>query len=232
MMWLAGKSPQEVLHAYIAAVPAFLFFAYFASKQQHAYRPIMKDNKAGAHVEWIRLIAVGVILASAVGANIWFNIHDPEVMNHFPVMGIAVWAAILAMKDVSRPGWNILPSATKGSVFLLSLVMCASLMPVGQLPLASPQTAFGLGLLSAVFDNIPLTGLTLKQGGYDWGVLVWAVGFGGSLIWFGSSAGVAISNIFTEAKSVFVWVKNGWHVALSYPIGFIILLVVRGWHPT
>jgi Na+/H+ antiporter NhaD/arsenite permease-like protein len=47
--------------------------------------------------------------------------------------------------------------------------MCASLMPVEQLPAASWQTTFGLGFLSAVFDNIPLTALALKQGGYDWG---------------------------------------------------------------
>ena len=42
-------------------------------------------------------------------------------------------------------------------------------MPVEGLPLASWQTAFGLGFLSSVFDNIPLTALALKQGGYDWG---------------------------------------------------------------
>ena len=35
--------------------------------------------------------------------------------------------------------------------------------------------------------------LALKQGGYDWGFLAYSVGFGGSMIWFGSSAGVALS---------------------------------------
>ena len=45
----------------------------------------------------------------------------------------------------------------------------------------------------AVFDNIPLTALALHQGGYDWGFLAYAVGFGGSMIWFGSSAGVALA---------------------------------------
>src|SRR2546427_3832050 len=90
-----------------------------------------------------------------------------------------------------RPAWSLLPGAFKGSVFLLSLIVCASLMPVEKLPAASWQTALGLGFVSAVFDNIPLTALALKQGGYDWGYLAYAVGFGGSMIWFGSSAGVA-----------------------------------------
>ena len=70
--------------------------------------------------------------------------------------------------------------------------------------------------MSAVFDNIPLTALALKQGGYDWGFLAYAVGFGGSMIWFGSSAGVALSNQFPEAKSAIAWLRGGWHVAVAY----------------
>jgi Na+/H+ antiporter NhaD/arsenite permease-like protein len=109
--------------------------------------------------------------------------------------------------------------------------MCASLMPVEELPAASWQTAFGLGFVSAVFDNIPLTALAINQGGYDWGVLAFSVGFGGSMIWFGSSAGVAISNMYPEAKSVANWLKGGWHVAVGYVIGFMVMLFVVGWHP-
>jgi len=50
-----------------------------------------------------------------------------------------------------------------------------------------------IGFLSAVFDNIPLTRLCLHQGHFDLGILAYSVGFGGSMIWFGSSAGVAIT---------------------------------------
>jgi Na+/H+ antiporter NhaD/arsenite permease-like protein len=130
-----------------------------------------------------------------------------------------------------KPEWSLLPDATKGSIFLLSLVVIASMMPVEKLPVASWETAFGLGFVSAVFDNIPLTALALAQGGYDWGMLAYAVGFGGSMIWFGSSAGVALSNLFPEARSVGSWLKNGWHVALGYVIGFFIMLALVGWQP-
>jgi len=57
------------------------------------------------------------------------------------------------------------------------------------------------------------------------------VGFGGSMIWFGSSAGVALSNMYPQAKSVGLWLKHGWHVAVAYVIGFFVLLSVLGWHP-
>jgi len=76
-----------------------------------------------------------------------------------------------------------------------------------------------------------LTKLALEQGGYDWGVLAYAVGFGGSMIWFGSSAGVALTNLFPEARSVVAWVRGGWHVALAYVLGFAALILVMGWHP-
>jgi hypothetical protein len=82
-----------------------------------------------------------------------------------------------------------------------------------------------------VFDNIPLTKLALEQGGYDWGMLAYAVGFGGSMIWFGSSAGVAITNLFPEARSVGAWLRGGWHVALAYVVGFAVMMLVLGWHP-
>jgi Na+/H+ antiporter NhaD/arsenite permease-like protein len=105
------------------------------------------------------------------------------------------------------------------------------MMPVEHLRPASWQSAFGLGFLSAVFDNIPLTALALKQGGFDWGFLAYAVGFGGSMIWFGSSAGVALTNMYPEGRSVRLWLRHGWYVMVAYVIGFLLLLAVRGFTP-
>ena len=231
MMWIDGVAPGQVFEAYVGSFVAFGIFAVIAARQQHAYQPILKDAPKGAHIHWARLGIVGIILISAVGANVYFNINNPAVLDTFPVIGVAVWVAILVTTLWRKPTWSLLPDAFKGSIFLLSLVMCASMMPVQHLPQASWQSALGLGFLSAVFDNIPLTALALKQGGYDWGFLAYAVGFGGSMIWFGSSSGVALSNMYPEAKSVGAWLKGGWHVALGYVVGFFVLLVVVGWHP-
>ena len=231
MMWIAGVPPLQVLGAYIAAVPALLFFAVFAARQQHAFQPITKDAPAGIRVDGSRLAIVLTILLAAIGANVYFNLHQPEVLAQVPVIGLAVWLAILLTGSIRRPDWSVLPGATRGSVFLLSLVLCASMMPVEHLPGAAWQTAFGLGVVSAVFDNIPLTALALHQGGYDWGFLAYAVGFGGSMIWFGSSAGVALAGMFPQARSVGAWVTGGWHVAVGYLIGFACLLFTLGWHP-
>ena len=202
MMWIAGVRPGQVFEAYIAAGTAMLIFGVMAARQQHAFQPIMKDNPEGTKLDGSRLAIVAIILLSAVGANVFFNLNFPAVLNHVPVIGLAVWIAIAVTAGLRKPNWGLLPEAFKGSVFLLSLVMCAAMMPVEHLPAASWPTALGLGFLSSVFDNIPLTALALHQGGYDWGFLAYAVGFGGSMIWFGSSAGVALSNMYPEARSV------------------------------
>jgi Na+/H+ antiporter NhaD/arsenite permease-like protein len=231
MMWIAGVRPMQVFEAYIAALTATLIFGVIAAKQQHRLQPIMKDNPVGAALHGSRLAIVVVILLAAIGANVFFNLTAPTVLERVPVIGLAVWVAILLTAPWRRPNWELLPSALRGSIFLLSLVLCAAMMPVKALPTASWQSAFGLGFVSAVFDNIPLTALALRQGGYDWGFLAYAVGFGGSMLWFGSSAGVALSSMYPEAKSVGAWLKGGWHVAVAYVIGFFVLLAVLGWHP-
>jgi Na+/H+ antiporter NhaD/arsenite permease-like protein len=231
MMWIGGVAPAQVFEAYVGSFVALGIFGVIAARQQHAFQPILKDAPVGAHIHWARLFIVAIILLSAVGANVYFNLKNPALLNSFPVIGVAVWLAILATTPWRMPTWRLLPEAFKGSIFLLSLVMCASMMPVQHLPVASWQSAFGLGFLSSVFDNIPLTALALKQGGYDWGFLAYAVGFGGSMLWFGSSAGVALSNMYPEAKSVGAWLKAGWHIALGYVVGFAVLLLVVGWHP-
>ena len=231
MMWIDGVSPLDVLHAYGAAVVALCITAYFGAKQQHAYSPMLKHVHEHTKVDKARIGIVALILVFAIVTNIVMNVKFPEVSDHFPFIGAAVWIAILLSVPVRRPDWELLPDTFKGSIFLLSLVTCASMMPVEQLPPASALAALSLGFVSAVFDNIPLTALALKQGGYDWGFLAYAVGFGGSMIWFGSSAGVALSNMFPEAKSVGNWLRHGWHVALAYVVGFAVLYFTLGWHP-
>ncbi len=106
------------------------------------------------------------------------------------------------------------------------------MLPVDHLLVASWQSALSLGFVSTVFDNIPLTAQAIKQGGYDWGMLAYCVGFGGSMIWFGSSAGVALASQFPEARNALQWVKQGWHVLVAYVAGFFVMLAIMGSAPT
>lgn len=221
MMWIDGVSAFNVLHAYVAAVVALLIFAWFGAHQQDKYQKIQSDPNPNVTIDWAKLFIVALILAGAIISNIVYDM---------PALG--VWIAIIIGAFIRKAPWREVPASLKGTIFLLCLVTCASLMPVEELPNASWVTAFSLGFLSSVFDNIPLTKLCLEQGHYDWGMLAYCVGFGGSMIWFGSSAGVAITNKFPEGKNVLLWVKNGWHIIVAYIIGFFALYLTMGWEPT
>jgi Na+/H+ antiporter NhaD/arsenite permease-like protein len=232
MMWIDGIAPSAVFHAYVAGVTALFVCGVPAALQQQTHAPMKRGDLKTVRVDWLRVAIVAFVLAAAIVVNVVVNTRFPEASDSAPFLGIAVWAALLAASPLRRPDWQAFRASLKGTVFLLSLVLSASMMPVEKLPAASWQTAFALGFISAVFDNIPLTALALDQGGYDWGVLAYAVGFGGSMIWFGSSAGVAITNVFPRARSAGSWLKHGWHVAVAYVIGFFVLLTLVGWQPT
>jgi Na+/H+ antiporter NhaD/arsenite permease-like protein len=231
IMWLKGVSALTVMPAYVAAVPAFVILTLFGARAQHRHQCILADDEPGHPLEWRRIWIVAFILVAAVVANVlatWLSDGEETA----PWLGMALWAAILVTSQFARPDWSVMRHGAKGAIFLVCLVGAASLMPLKGLPDPSWQTAFGLGLLSSVFDNIPLTALALRQGGYDWALLSFAVGFGGSMVWFGSSAGVAITNLYPEGRSVVRWLKEGWFVPVAYVVGFFVMLLVLGWNPT
>lgn len=220
LMWIDGVEPVWVVKAFVASFAAFFIFGIIGSIQQFRFQPIIKDPINDHKIRWTKLFIVLLILVGAIMTNFMFD---------FPALG--VWIAILLGATISKTPWFELKNAWRGTVFLMSLVTIASLMPVEELPAASWKTAFILGFVSAVFDNIPLTKLCLVQGGYDWGFLAFTVGFGGSMIWFGSSAGVALSNLYPQAKNTVNYIKGGWHVAVAYIFGVFIMLYTVGWKP-
>jgi hypothetical protein len=159
LMWIDGVAPVDVLHAFGGAIPALLFFGFFAARQQDGYHPIQKQTGDTKPIDWGKLVVVFLILVCAILTN-W--------LLDFPAAG--VWIAIFVGALFKKTPWGEMRNAWRGTVFLMSLVTIASLMPVEELPPASMWTAFALGFISAVFDNIPLTKLCLVQGGYDWGI--------------------------------------------------------------
>ena len=230
IMWLKGVPALSVLPAYLAAVPAFAVLALFGARAQHRHQAVLADDEPGHPLEWRRIWIVALILITAVTANVLATSLS-EGEESAPWLGLALWVAILITSLVAKPDWSVMKPGARGAVFLVCLVAAASLMPLNALPEASWRTTFALGALSSVFDNIPLTALALRQGGYDWAMLSFAVGFGGSMVWFGSSAGVAITNLYPEGRSLLRWLKEGWFVPVAYVIGFATMLIVRGWNP-
>ena len=142
-------------------------------------------------------------------------------------MRLGLWAAIVGTSFIRKPDWTVLAPAAKGAIFLLALVAAASMMPVESLPRPSWQSVFGIGVIAAVFDNIPLTALALKQGGRLGAVslccwcgridfMVWVFRRGGS------------DEFISQGTFGGAMVKEGWHVSLAYILGFFVMLATCG----
>ena len=226
MMWISGISALEIAPAFVGAIGAFVVLAPLASLTQQARSPLTRDRSSHHRIDWTRVGIVLFALSVLVATNVTVNGFFPGLEELVPAIGLGLWTALLVAAPLRPPEWHVLREASKGALFLVTLVALASLMPVDRLPEASTLSTLGLGFLSAVFDNIPLTALALNQGGYDWALLAYAVGFGGSMVWFGSSAGVALSNLFPEARSVFAWLREGWFVPVAYVAGFVAMWMV------
>lgn len=220
ILWIAHVPASQVLHAFFGSGTALLAFGIPASIAQQRFEPIQADAAEDARLDGRRLAASATVLAGAVIANLAWGFPAAGVW-----VGLLLWAPFIGLPK------SVLPEALRGAVFLCALVLLASLMPVDRLPSASWPSTLGLGFVSAFFDNIPLTRLALAQGGYDWGLLAYSVGFGGSMLWFGSSAGVALSAEHAEMRSVWRWLKEGWFLIPAFTLGYLAQLALAGWHP-
>lgn len=215
IMWLNGHSPLTILPAFIPAIIALLFFSFFAARQQYKWSPLATVDTQGSKIDWLKLALVAFILILCIVANALF---------HFPALGI--WVAIYIGKFFTDINFKIEPSTFSSTIFLLVLVFSATLIPIETLPEASLSSTFAIGFVSAVFNNIPLTQLCLDQGGYNWALLSFAVGFGGSMIWFGSSAGVAVCDMDNKARSMVSWIRYGWHIIIGYVLAFLLSVLI------
>jgi Na+/H+ antiporter NhaD/arsenite permease-like protein len=231
MLWIEGVSPLSVLPAYVGSASALVVFGTCAALQQHRFSPIAPPAAGHERIDGARLAIVVFALFVMVGTNVVVSHWARSRGQSLPFLALGLWLVLLAATPIRSLSWKVLPGAVRSSVFLLALVLSASLMPVETLPTPSWRATLGLGAVSSLFDNIPLTKLALTQGGYDWALLAYSVGLGGSMVWFGSSAGVAIAGSFPEAKSVVRWTRAAWHVPVGFVVGFFALYLARGWNP-
>lgn len=87
-------------------------------------------------------------------------------------------------------------------------------------------TNIGVGILSAVVDNVPVMSAVLKANpdlGLDqWMLVTLCVGIGGSLISFGSAAGVGVMGKLRGVYTFSAHMKQAWKVAVGYIVSIAV----------
>ncbi|MEO1942253.1 MAG: sodium:proton antiporter NhaD [Campylobacterales bacterium] len=84
----------------------------------------------------------------------------------------------------------------------------------------------GVGFISAIIDNVPVMSAILKAGlqmdDAQWMLVTFTAGVGGSLISFGSAAGVGVMGRLRGIYTFQSHLKFGWTVLAGYIVGIIV----------
>ena len=253
MLWIGGQITalniikELFLPSLVSLVVPLVIFSY---KMKGKLAPTGDiDNSAGAK----STIEQKLILLFGIGALIFVPVF--KTVTHLPpFMGILLALAILWIvtellhkrkddpHDVISVAQALRTIDTPSVLFFLGiLVAIAALESSGQLgQLAAymneeigslPIIGLGIGLLSAIVDNVPLVAATIGMYSladyppdhFIWEFIAYCAGTGGSCLIIGSAAGVAAMGI---EKIDFVWYlkKISWIALLGYFAGAMVYL--------
>ena len=231
MMWIAGVHPLDVLHAYVAR--------HRGARRDRRFRPRCSSTRIlpirgrrparGARRLGARRRSSRLCSWRAIATNVVVNMRFPQ--SDVPGSARRVGRAP-GRRAAPRAGWHVLPAAIKGSVFLLALVLCASMMPVEELPAPSWRHDARPRLRLGRVRQHPAHEARARPGRLRLGHarlrgrlrrlddLVRLVG-----------GRRALDAVPRSALASARWLRHGWHVAVGYVVGFAALYFIMGWHP-
>lgn len=248
MLWIGGQiTPlniiKQVFFASLVSMAVPTFIVNYLIKGPITLKPVVENNlnfnSNAFERNLIFYVGIGCLLFVPIFKTIT---HLPPYMGMLLCLGI-IWVVTELLhkkkaddeKGVLSVNHAIRKIDTPSILFFFGILMAiASLEYVGVLPQMAAYlnssigninlVAIAIGLLSAVFDNVPLVAAlqsmyTLEQypqDHYFWELLAYTAGTGGSCLIIGSAAGVAVMGI--EKLDFFWYLKKVSWIAL---IGFL-----------
>lgn len=237
MTWTSGKGQfADFLFLFPASIGGYLITAYLLSRFVPETQPNFDatTEKAPELMQGAnRVVALGVItILSAVLSH---------QLLHLPAMwGMMFGLALLKMyqyrlKIKYNSKLNIFESMSKIEnntllFFFGILAAVGALYFVGWLSLAAvvydpsvlgpTWSNIGVGFLSAIVDNVPVMSAILKanpdMGVDQWMLVTMTAGVGGSLISFGSAAGVGVMGKLPGIYTFSSHMKYSWTILIGY----------------
>jgi len=244
MAWTAGKGVfTDFLFLFPASISGYVVTAFLLSRFVPNIKPdfdATKEEKPKMHEGAKTIIYFGVL-------TIFCAVMSHQVL-HLPAMwGMMFGLALLKVysyglgKKYGKDHFNVFHSMAKIEnntlmFFFGILAAVGALYFVGWLALASvvynPEilgptwSNIGVGFLSAIVDNVPVMSAILKANptmGLDqWMLVTLTAGIGGSLISFGSAAGVGVMGKLHGIYTFGSHMKFAWTVFVGYVISILI----------
>ena len=244
MAWTAGKGVfTDFLFLFPASISGYVVTAFLLSRFVPNIKPdfdATKEEKPKMHEGAKTIIYFGVL-------TIFCAVMSHQVL-HLPAMwGMMFGLALLKVysyglgKKYGKDHFNVFHSMAKIEnntlmFFFGILAAVGALYFVGWLALASvvynPEilgptwSNIGVGFLSAIVDNVPVMSAILKANptmGLDqWMLVTLTAGIGGSLISFGSAAGVGVMGKLHGIYTFGSHMKFAWTVFVGYVLSILI----------
>ncbi|AXH15361.1 sodium:proton antiporter [Malaciobacter mytili LMG 24559] len=244
MAWTAGKGVfTDFLYLFPAAIGGYLITAFLLSKFVPTEKPEFDASK-----EEVPVMAEGAKVVMGLGVfTIFCAVMSHQVL-HLPAMwGMMFGLSLLKVYSYGlnrrhgKEHFNIFHSMAKIEnntlmFFFGILAAVGGLYFIGWLALAShvyspdvlgpTWSNIGVGFLSAIVDNVPVMSAVLKanpQMGLDqWMLVTLTAGVGGSLISFGSAAGVGVMGKLHGIYTFNSHMKYAWTILIGYIVSISI----------
>lgn len=254
MVWTAEKGVfTDFLYLFPAAFIGWLITAYLLSR----YVPDLDPFKDGDPdtAEKIEILKGGKVIIALGAATIAMAVICKQVMHLPPMWGMLFGLSLLqlymyTLKKNHHQDVDIFRAMSKIENNTL-LFFFGILAAVGALHFAGflghaaklyelfdPTIVnIGIGFLSAIVDNVPVMSAVLKANPAidhaQWMLVTMTAGIGGSLISFGSAAGVGVMGkmhgIYTFASHI----KLAWTVLVGYVVSIAVWyfqFLILGWY--
>ena len=254
MVWTAEKGVfTDFLYLFPAALLGWLITAYLLVKYVPDLDPFKEGNPEAA--EKIEILKGGKVIIALGVVTIALAVICKQVMHLPPMWGMLFGLSLLqlymyTLKKNHNQDVDIFQAMSKIENNTL-LFFFGILAAVGALHFAGFLTHaaklyglfdptivnIGIGFLSAIVDNVPVMSAVLKANPTidhaQWMLVTMTAGIGGSLISFGSAAGVGVMGkmhgIYTFASHI----KLAWTVLVGYAVSVAVWyfqFLILGWY--
>ncbi|MGB3750871.1 MAG: sodium:proton antiporter NhaD [Arcobacteraceae bacterium] len=243
MAWTSGKGAfGDFLFLFPSSVIGYLITAYLLSKFVPSDIP-----EFDASIEKKPELMVGANIIIGLGVFTIFCAVMTHQVLHLPAMwGMMFGLALLKLygyrlKRVHKSDFDVFHSMAKIEnntlmFFFGILAAVGALYFIGWLALAAvvydpsvlgpTWSNIGVGFLSAIVDNVPVMSAVLKASptmGLDqWMLVTLTAGIGGSLISFGSAAGVGVMGKLPGIYTFASHMKFSWTILIGYIVSIAV----------
>ena len=237
MVWTAEKGTfVEFLYLFPAAFTGWLVTAYLLSRYVPNLDPYKDGNPAAA--DKIEILKGGKMIVAFGALTIALAVIGKQVMHLPPMWGMLFGLSLLQLymyflKKKHKQDVSIFLAMSKIEnntllFFFGILAAVGALHFVGFLEYAAKLyeifnptfVNIGVGFLSAIVDNVPVVSAVLKANPTldqaQWMLVTMTAGIGGSLISFGSAAGVGVMGKMAGIYTFSSHIRLAWTVLVGY----------------